>query len=148
MIAPGRRLAAFGVDAALALMLTGIAISPILAFAPPDFWTRTNPIPLIWALCLIFMGLLNRGNTPGKRWLGLRVMGDGCIICREIRRGIWLLVWAVAALLFQDMTMHAALGALIGVAIAYGQSLRSGAAEFGHNARTGFHVERTGASSL
>ena len=95
----GRRGAAFAVDALLALMISGILLTPLVALSDPAVWRVINPVPLLWALCFIFTALLTRGATPGKRWLKLHLAGTGCLICREIRRMGWALMLGLAALL-------------------------------------------------
>ncbi|QUJ75418.1 RDD family protein [Sulfitobacter albidus] len=42
-----------------------------------------NPLVLMLASALL---LARRGRTPGKRLTGLRITGQGCAMCREVRR--------------------------------------------------------------
>lgn len=144
MIARGRRAAAFGVDAALALVATGVLALPILSFADPEVWQIFNPVPLTWALVMIVLSLLNVGTTPGKRWTGLVVTGGGCLICREIRRIGWALVLGLQQLAFSVLTRETNLALqLIALALLLWLILKpilTRAEDFPHNLQTGFRV--------
>lgn len=146
MQALGRRGLAFGVDAVLALMLTGIVLWPIWSVTDPDAWRVFNPVPLLWALCLVFLGIFARGATPGKRWTGLDVAGDGCLTCREVRRVMWAIIAGLAEVLrftiSADVYMFLMLLAAGVVLFSYGLPLVQRAQEFAHNTTTGFEVRR------
>ena len=127
-------------------MVTSLLLTPLATLADPEIWTLTNPVPLLWALTLIFLSLGLRGATPGKRWMKLDVTGAGCLICREIRRMSWALVLGLDALMHgfltpQISTALLALGlGLLGWLIVW--PILTRAADFPHNDATQISVAR------
>lgn len=107
-------------------------------------WSQTNPVPLLWALCVVLMSLGLQGRTPGKRWMKLSVTGPGCLTCREIRRMGWALALGFEALLHGLVPAPVSTGLLtLGLALLGWQilwpALRA-APDFPHNRATGIHV--------
>lgn len=142
-----KRATAWAVDAILALMLTGLVMTPLVSLADPHVWTQITPAPLIWALCLTLIPLLTGGASPGKRWLKLRLTGTGCLICRELRRSGWALILG-AALLAPQALPYGVADALRGIAI--GLAIWGGLfpialrrPDFPHNTATDFQVSHT-----
>ncbi len=135
-------------DAVLALMLTGLVLTPLITLADPQVWTRTNPVPLLWALLLVLMTLGLQGVTPGKRWLKLRLEGQGCLICRELRRLGWALALGLEALLYGLVAAPLtsallALGVIL-LAVQIVWPVLTRAPEFPHNRATDLQVTRAG----
>lgn len=128
-------------------MLCGLLLGPLAGAADPLLWTRTNPVPLLWALALVLMTLGLRGATPGKRWMKLRVAGHGCLACRELRRMGWALAFGLEALLHglaapPLTTALLLLGlALLGAQILWPLLARHG--DFPHNRATGLRIAPT-----
>ena len=141
-----RRLFAGFVDGVLALVLTGLFFSALLIFVPLGQWQGANPVPLCWALAFVFLALLRNGDTPGKRWARLSLVGHGCLACRELRRMGWAIILGCAALLEPFLSS----GALVGLqatsvlifAASYLVPAIMHAADFSHNSATGFSVQR------
>lgn len=72
-------------------------------------------------LAMIFAGagLLARGRrTPGKALLGLRIQGDGCAMCREVRRLGPLLLLSAISLVLGFFDLSALLGLPVSAYIA------------------------------
>ena len=125
-------------------MATGLLITPLAYVADLTFWQNHNPAYLIWALVMIFISTLADGRTVGKRWAKLHVSGQGCLVCRELRR-IGPFVIAGLFALTEGFLPGAAVSAspfivLALVAIAYAVPLVRGAADFPHNIATGLAV--------
>lgn len=144
MIAPWHRGAAAGIDAVVALGAAALIITPFARAADPDLWAIVDPFPLMWALFYVLMGVFMQGNTLGKRSVGLRITGSGCITCRELRRSGWALIIGLAQLM--EGVTHDLVGAL-GLGLAGLWILRllispslNGEPDFPHNQRTGFQV--------
>ncbi len=128
----------------MAFLLCALLLTPLATLADPDIWTRTNPVPLFWALVLILMSLALQGATPGKRWMKLVLVDagpePGCLTCRELRRLGWALALGLEALLHGLVPAPLTTGLLaLGLGLLGWHFLwpaLSGAADFPHNAAT------------
>lgn len=94
----GRRAAATAFDAGLAYALTSAVLVGLSAVGE-------TPLPLnaIWlptAFTLVLLGsFATEGSgraSPGKKVLGLVLIGSGCALCREVRKIGPFLPWAAA----------------------------------------------------
>ncbi|MEP4198646.1 MAG: RDD family protein [Aliishimia sp.] len=145
IVALWRRVLAWGVDAILALMVTGILMIPLTTLSNPSNWQGSNPVPAVWAVSFILLALLLQGETPGKRWMKLHLSGQGCLICRELRRSGWTLILSLEALLAERLPFGVP-DALVGIGLGFllwsiAEPLISRAQDFPHNRMTGFSIE-------
>ncbi|MEM6310005.1 MAG: hypothetical protein AAF754_08140 [Pseudomonadota bacterium] len=134
------RYLAFGVDALVALMVTGLVITPLAYVSDLAFWQNHNPAYAIWALVMIFLSLIANGETVGKRWAKLRLSGNGCLVCRELRRMGPFLFYGFAAMLQGIVSASVLTGVLyataIWIAIIFLWPALRGAQDFPHNTAT------------
>lgn len=134
------RYLAFGVDALVALMVTGLVITPLAYVSDIAFWQNHNPAYAIWALVMILLSLVANGATVGKRWAKLQLRGDGCLVCRELRRMAPFLLYGFAVMLAGVLPAAARIvavyGTLIWIMIAFVWPTLRGAVDFPHNIAT------------
>lgn len=144
-----RRIGATFIDTLLSVMAATafLAVLSYLAgeaFVPGSVW-------LLAAFFQIIGGAMftatPSGASPGKMVLGLRVVGDGCALCRETRKVAPVLPFAAA--LFLNAFGFVASPAWVqwGLAAAGGAyflyPLITGQPDLDHNRSTGFKVVQT-----
>ncbi len=140
----GRRCAAVLVDGVVSLLACAVLLMPFASLVDPRLWATVQPVPLLWAAMLLLLSLIWRGNTPGKKWAKLRLVGAGCFACREVRRLGWAVLFGLAQFL-SALVPAAVTGSLVVLAAVWccvsliWPILRS-APEFPHNTETGFSV--------
>jgi hypothetical protein len=139
----GARIAALVVDLCIANVI-GVIL------AVPFFFIAENPIkvlipttPFMICFAMLAMSFVLEANTPGKRLMQVQVVGNGCLICREIQRLGWYIILTAAPIvsLIVPIPWQVIVGAVvIWVAVAFGYPLFRGDAEFPHNRLTGFQI--------
>ena len=151
-----RRCLALAADYALAYALGWCLLFPLNLSAPQSVLTAAfKPQQTLTFLILIIASALCHQSwrtSPGKWLLDLRIFGQGCPICREIRRLGPLLLLSLLNLtsplslalgapahLFQSLTI----AALIPVTLYYSLPLLRRAHLMPWDRATGFHVTRS-----
>lgn len=97
-----RRFAAVLIDGAPFAAALAVCLTMIEGASAFGFLLATGLV-LCWILAATLWGLV-MGPTPGKRLMGLVLSGQGCLLCREMRRLFPLVILCLVGAALQDFS--------------------------------------------